>query len=105
MEVQLTPDQKAFVRQAFESRRLQREEVAVTEALPWGNGASGGDWKYLVAAGSSGTISWTQGGTQSNDAGEAKQLAADERAGAPESRAEPPLMSEFRLSSEADGRA
>lgn len=46
MEVQLTPDQKAFVRQAFESGRLQREEVAVTEALPCGNGASGGDWKY-----------------------------------------------------------
>jgi len=37
MEVQLTPDQKAFVRRAFESRRLQREEVAVTEALPCGN--------------------------------------------------------------------
>ena len=33
MEVQLTPDQKAFVRQAIESGRLHREEDAVEEAL------------------------------------------------------------------------
>jgi putative addiction module CopG family antidote len=33
MEVQLTPDQKAFVRQAIESGRLLREEDAVKEAL------------------------------------------------------------------------
>jgi putative addiction module CopG family antidote len=33
MEVQLTPDQKAFVRQAIESGRLRREEDAVEEAL------------------------------------------------------------------------
>lgn len=33
MEVQLTPDQKAFVRQAIESGRLHREEDAVKEAL------------------------------------------------------------------------
>lgn len=33
MEVQLTPDQKAFVRQAIESGRLRREEDAVQEAL------------------------------------------------------------------------
>jgi putative addiction module CopG family antidote len=33
MEVQLTPDQSAFVRQAIESGRLQREEDAVQEAL------------------------------------------------------------------------
>ncbi len=33
MEVQLTPDQKAFVRQAIESGRLLREEEAVREAL------------------------------------------------------------------------
>jgi len=33
MEVQLTPDQKAFVRQAIESGRLEREEDAVKEAL------------------------------------------------------------------------
>jgi putative addiction module CopG family antidote len=33
MEVQLTPDQKAFVRQAIQSGRLQREEDAVREAL------------------------------------------------------------------------
>jgi Arc/MetJ-type ribon-helix-helix transcriptional regulator len=33
MEVQLTPDQKAFVRQAIDSGRLQREEDAVKEAL------------------------------------------------------------------------
>jgi putative addiction module CopG family antidote len=33
MEVHLTPDQKAFVRQAIESGRLVREEDAVKEAL------------------------------------------------------------------------
>jgi Arc/MetJ-type ribon-helix-helix transcriptional regulator len=33
MEVQLTPDQQAFVRQAIESGRLRREEDAVQEAL------------------------------------------------------------------------
>ncbi len=33
MEVQLTPEQKAFIRQAIESGRLQREEDAVQEAL------------------------------------------------------------------------
>lgn len=33
MEIQLTPDQKAFVRQAIESGRLQRAEEAVQEAL------------------------------------------------------------------------
>lgn len=33
MEVQLTPGQRAFVRQAIESGRLQREEDAVKEAL------------------------------------------------------------------------
>jgi Arc/MetJ-type ribon-helix-helix transcriptional regulator len=33
MEVHLTPDQKAFVRQAIERGRLQREEEAVQEAL------------------------------------------------------------------------
>lgn len=33
MEVELTPDQQAFVRQAIGSGRIQREEEAVCEAL------------------------------------------------------------------------
>jgi Arc/MetJ-type ribon-helix-helix transcriptional regulator len=33
MEVQLTPDQQAFVRQAIESGRIHREEEALKEAL------------------------------------------------------------------------
>ncbi len=33
MDVQLTADQRAFVRQAIESGRLRREEDAVKEAL------------------------------------------------------------------------
>ena len=33
MEVRLTPDQEAFIRQAIESGRLRREEDAVKEAL------------------------------------------------------------------------
>jgi Arc/MetJ-type ribon-helix-helix transcriptional regulator len=33
MELQLTPDQKAFIRQAIQSGRIHREEDAVQEAL------------------------------------------------------------------------
>ena len=33
MEVQLTPDQEAFIRQAIETGRLHREEDAVQEAM------------------------------------------------------------------------
>ncbi len=33
MEIQLTPNQEAFVRQALQTGRLQRAEDAVTEAL------------------------------------------------------------------------
>jgi putative addiction module CopG family antidote len=33
MEVHLTPDQKAFIREAIQSGRLHREEDAVREAL------------------------------------------------------------------------
>jgi putative addiction module CopG family antidote len=33
MEVQLTPDQKAFVQQAIETGRFEREEDAIKEAL------------------------------------------------------------------------
>ena len=33
MDIQLTADQRAFVRDAIESGRLQREEDAVREAL------------------------------------------------------------------------
>ena len=33
MEVQFTPDQKAFIRQAIESGRLGREQDALSEAL------------------------------------------------------------------------
>jgi Arc/MetJ-type ribon-helix-helix transcriptional regulator len=33
MEVQFTPDQEAFVREAIQSGRLRREEDAVKEAL------------------------------------------------------------------------
>jgi putative addiction module CopG family antidote len=33
MDVQLTPDQQAFIREAIESGRLQRPEEAVQEAL------------------------------------------------------------------------
>jgi len=33
MEVQFSPDQQAFVRQAIDSGRIRREEDAVTEAL------------------------------------------------------------------------
>jgi Arc/MetJ-type ribon-helix-helix transcriptional regulator len=34
MEIQLTPDQRAFARRAVENGRLRSEEDAVVEALP-----------------------------------------------------------------------
>jgi Arc/MetJ-type ribon-helix-helix transcriptional regulator len=49
MGVQLTPDQKAFVRQAIESGRLRREEEAVQEALSLWEGRERRRLEMLVA--------------------------------------------------------
>ena len=45
MEINLTPDQKAFVRRAIANGRLHDEQEAVHEALASGKSASDGDWK------------------------------------------------------------
>ena len=50
MEVQLTPDQKAFVRQAIENGRLRREEDAVREALSLWEERERRRFEILVAA-------------------------------------------------------
>jgi hypothetical protein len=44
MEVQLTSDQKAFVRRAVETGRLHSEEEAVQEALALWEEANAGAW-------------------------------------------------------------
>jgi hypothetical protein len=45
VEVELTPGQKAFIRQAIETGRLHREE----EACPYGRSTSAVAWKLLAA--------------------------------------------------------
>jgi Arc/MetJ-type ribon-helix-helix transcriptional regulator len=47
MNVELTPDQRAFVQKAIESGRFEREEEAVKEALALWNGASAAGSKSL----------------------------------------------------------
>jgi Arc/MetJ-type ribon-helix-helix transcriptional regulator len=49
MEVQFTPDQKAFVRQAIESGRLRHEEDAVKEALSLWEGRERTRFEILAA--------------------------------------------------------
>ncbi|MGA9497197.1 MAG: type II toxin-antitoxin system ParD family antitoxin [Terriglobales bacterium] len=49
MEVHLTPDQRAFIRQAIESGRLRREEDAVKEALSLWEERERGRAEILVA--------------------------------------------------------
>jgi len=46
MEVQLSPDQQAFVRQAIESGRLEREEDVIKRHFPCGRNASDGDSRF-----------------------------------------------------------
>ena len=49
MEVHLTPDQQAFVRQAIENGRLLREEDAVKEALALWEERERRRWEILAA--------------------------------------------------------
>jgi hypothetical protein len=46
MEVQLTPAQTNFIRDAIENGRLQCEEEAVRELWHSGKSASGAAWRY-----------------------------------------------------------
>jgi Arc/MetJ-type ribon-helix-helix transcriptional regulator len=77
MEVQLTPDQKAFVRQAIESGRLEREEDAVKEALSLWEERERRRLEILVAADKAeASLARGEGRTVSTP-GEIEQLVAD----------------------------
>jgi len=77
MEVQLTPDQKAFVRQAIESGRLRREEDAVKEALSMWEERERRRLEMLVAVDRS-EVSLARGeGRRVTTAQEATELAED----------------------------
>ena len=77
MEVQLTPGQKAFVRQAIESGRLGREEDAVKEALTMWEERERRRLEILVAV-EKAEASLAHGeGRSVTTAEQAKQLAED----------------------------
>lgn len=77
MEVQLTPDQKAFVRQAIESGRLQREEDAVKEALSLWEERERRRLEILVAADKAEASLARGEGRSVKTPEEARQLAGD----------------------------
>ena len=77
MEVQLTRDQKAFVRQAIESGRLQREEDAVKEALSLWEERERRRLEILVAVDKAESSLGRGEGLRVTTAEEARQLADD----------------------------
>jgi len=77
MEVQLTPDQKAFVRQAIESGRLQREEDAVKEALSLWEERERRRLEILVAVDRAEASLARREGRRVTSEAEAGQIAAD----------------------------
>jgi len=77
MEVHLTPDQKAFIRQAIESGRLQCEEDALKEALSLWEERERRRLETLLAV-DRGEASLARGeGRRVTTPEEAQQLAAD----------------------------
>jgi putative addiction module CopG family antidote len=79
MEVQLTPDQKSFVRQAIESGRLGREEDAVKEALSLWEERERRRWEILASVDRA-EVSLARGeGRRVTTPEEVKQLADDIR--------------------------
>jgi putative addiction module CopG family antidote len=77
MEVQLTPDQRAFVRQAIESGRLRREEDAVKEALSLWEERERRRLEILVAVDQAESSIARGEGRRVTTPEQAKQLAAD----------------------------
>lgn len=77
MEVLFTPDQKAFIRQAIESGRLQREEDAVTEALSLWEERERRRLEILVTVDRSEASLGRGEGRSATAPEEAKQLAED----------------------------
>jgi Arc/MetJ-type ribon-helix-helix transcriptional regulator len=79
MEVQLTPDQKAFARQAIESGRLEREEDAVREALSMWEEQERRRLEILVSVDKAEASLARGEGRRVTTEMEARQLAADVR--------------------------
>ena len=77
MEVQLTPDQKAFVRQAIESGRLAREEDAVKEALSLWEERERRRLEILIAVDKAEASLARGEGRRVTTEAEARQIAAD----------------------------
>jgi Arc/MetJ-type ribon-helix-helix transcriptional regulator len=77
MEVRFTPDQEAFVRQAIESGRLQREEDAVQEALSLWEERERRRLEILVAVDRAELALRRGEGRRVTTAEEAQQLASD----------------------------
>ena len=76
MEVHLTPDQKAFVRQAIESGRFLREEDAVKEALSLWEERERTRAEILIAV-EEAESSLAQGGGRAITAESMRELAGD----------------------------
>jgi len=90
MEVQLTRDQKAFIRQAIESGRIHREEDAVQEALSLWEERERRRLEILIAVGrAEASLALAEGRTVTTEAEvrafRGRQAARDR---APESRTE-----------------
>src|SRR5690242_19134915 len=77
MDVQLSPDQKAFLRQAIESGRLQHEEDAVKEALLLWEERECRRLEIVLAAGKAEASLWRGEGRRVTTPDEAKQLVDD----------------------------
>ena len=105
MEVQLTPDQKAFVRQAIESGRLEREEDAVKEALSLWEEHERRRLEILVAVDKAeASLARSEGRRVTTDTEVAKLAADVKRRGIArlQRRTKSTRMSEFRLAPEAE---
>jgi len=79
MEVQFTPDQKAFVRQAIESGRLRHEEDALKEALSLWEERERTRFEILAAVDEAEASLARGEGRRVTTAEEVKQLADDVR--------------------------
>jgi Arc/MetJ-type ribon-helix-helix transcriptional regulator len=76
MEVHLTPDQKAFVRQAVESGRLRRVEDAIQEALGLGEERERARAEILTAVDAA-EASFARGDGRAITQGSMRQLAEE----------------------------
>lgn len=91
MNVQLTPDQKACVREAIESGRLLREEDAVKEALSMWAERERSRLEILIAVGKAEASLARGEGRSVTTLAEARRLAEDvKRRGLARLNAEPP---------------